>query len=266
MRSTEEAKITTEVKELEHGLKEITYAIKFPAGRHVDTGDYTLKVKNKYGSAESSARLDIFLKPEIEGLKDQSTEPGHTVVFEAVVKANPKPKVTWTRGAENLHSNENCEVIIDLEKELYRLVVSNISVPDAGQYTLTATNNQGETIAKAQVHMHVEKPEFIKLPEDQTIHDYHGTENRVRVKGIPRPSIKWLKDGVEISENEIDEFTKKPKIFTEITGETQVLSDFNVTHFRSKDAGVVSFFLNNLNFLNLIKISKILFKVLCCCI
>lgn len=70
-----------EVKELQHGLKEIKYYLYFPAGRHCDTGSYTLQAKNKYGSVETSAHLDILLKPEIEGFKDQISVPFKTVTF-----------------------------------------------------------------------------------------------------------------------------------------------------------------------------------------
>lgn len=111
--------IKKEVKELDHGLKEIRYFLLFPAGRHCDTGNYQFKAKNKYGSVESSARLDILLKPEIENFKDQASVPNQTVVFEATVHANPKPKVTWTKGGKNVCNNDNCEVIADVDKELY---------------------------------------------------------------------------------------------------------------------------------------------------
>lgn len=107
------------VKELQHGLKEIRYYLYFPAGRHCDTGSYTLKGKNKYDSFETSAHLDILLKPEIEGFKDQISVPFKSVTFEVQIYANPKPKVTWTRNNVNCGNIENCNVIADVEKEVY---------------------------------------------------------------------------------------------------------------------------------------------------
>lgn len=111
--------IKKEVQELEHGLKEIKYFLYFPAGRHVDTGNYEFKAKNKFGSIESSARLDILVKPEIEGFTEQTSVPHQTVVFEVTIRANPKPKVAWTKGNKNLCNSDNCEVIADVEREVY---------------------------------------------------------------------------------------------------------------------------------------------------
>lgn len=107
------------VKELEHGLKEIKYYLYFPAGRHCDTGSYALQAKNKFGQIETSAHLDILLKPEIEGFKDQISVPSKSVTFEVKIYANPKPKVTWTRGNVNCGNIDNCNVIADVEKEVY---------------------------------------------------------------------------------------------------------------------------------------------------
>lgn len=114
-----EAQLKREVKELEHGLKEIRYFVHLSSARHCDTGNYEFKAKNKYGEAESSCRLDILLKPEIEGFKDQISVPNMSVTFEVNVYANPKPKVIWTKGGQNLCSNDNCEVIADAEREVY---------------------------------------------------------------------------------------------------------------------------------------------------
>jgi hypothetical protein len=111
--------ITSTVGELEHNLKDITYTLKFPKARHVDTGDYQVKLKNKYGEADDKCRVDILLKPEIEGLQDKKCLPYEQVIFQATIYANPKPKVTWTKNGENLCNNENCDVIADVEKEVY---------------------------------------------------------------------------------------------------------------------------------------------------
>lgn len=111
--------ISTSVGELEHNLKEITYNMKFPKARHADTGNYVVKIMNKYGATEDSCRVDILLKPEIEGLQDKKCLPYEQVIFQATIYANPKPKVTWTKDGENLCNSDNCDVIADVEKEVY---------------------------------------------------------------------------------------------------------------------------------------------------
>lgn len=111
--------ITSTVGELEHNLKEITYTLRLPKARHFDTGDYYVKLKNKYGEAEDKCRVDILLKPEIEGLQDKKCLPYEQVIFQATIYANPKPKVTWTKDGVNLCNNDNCDVIADVEKEVY---------------------------------------------------------------------------------------------------------------------------------------------------
>lgn len=81
LEETLDVQFKQEVKDLQHGLKEIKYYLYFPAGRHCDTGSYTLQAKNKYGYVETSAHLDILLKPEIEGFKDQISVPFKTVTY-----------------------------------------------------------------------------------------------------------------------------------------------------------------------------------------
>ncbi|KAG4067668.1 hypothetical protein HA402_005440 [Bradysia odoriphaga] len=224
--------IKKEVKELEHGLKEIKYFLYFPAGRHCDTGNYQFKAKNKYGSAESSARLDILLKPEIENFKDQMSVPNQTVVFEATVHANPKPKVTWTKSGKNVCNNDNCEVIADVDKELYTLIVTNVGLEDDGVYTLTASNSVGETVATAKLSCHTEKPHFLKAPQDLVIHDYAEFETKVRAEGIPKPTLHWIKNGKQVK---IDEPGFNVSFGS--ASDTQVTSDFSIEHFSPKDAG-----------------------------
>jgi len=108
-----------------------------------DSGRYELKVKNKYGELATSGWIDVLAKPEISGLNDTKCLPGDTICFEALVQANPKPKVSWTRGNENLCNHENCEVIADVDADKYRLVFQSVSPSEDGKYTITATNSEG---------------------------------------------------------------------------------------------------------------------------
>lgn len=65
------------------------------AGRSSDTGEYTIKAKNEHGEGESSARLDILIRPVIESLKDVTAVPYEDTEFIAVIHANPIAEITW---------------------------------------------------------------------------------------------------------------------------------------------------------------------------
>ena len=51
------ADCSVDVREIELGLKECTYRMTIPSTDLSDTGMYTVKVKNKHGSAESSVSI-----------------------------------------------------------------------------------------------------------------------------------------------------------------------------------------------------------------
>lgn len=82
---------------------EITYFIY--TGRHADTGEYTIQAKNKFGVGESSARLDILLRPEIEGLKDVTAMPYEETTFIAKIQANPIAEVQWLIINNNVYND-----------------------------------------------------------------------------------------------------------------------------------------------------------------
>uniref|UniRef100_A0A1B0DPE4 Uncharacterized protein n=1 Tax=Phlebotomus papatasi TaxID=29031 RepID=A0A1B0DPE4_PHLPP len=227
--------IKSNVKEIENGLKEVTYSLNIPTARHIDTGDYSIKVKNKYGYAEASAHLEVYLKPEIKGLKDQAAEPYDEIIFECIIHANPRPKVVWTKNGQNLCNNDNFEVIADVERETYKLIVKSAGPEEGGSYTVTASNSGGETQGYVQLNLHVEKPTFIKIPEDQQVHDFAEVITKVRAQGVPKPEIKWLKDGEELNMNNRD--STRPRIHVESTSETQIASDMSIEHFNKDLAG-----------------------------
>lgn len=156
VKEDEHLKISLETQELEHGLKKFVATLTFTDAKHFDTGKYEMKASNKHGELSTLGYLDVLSKPEIVGLKDQMCLPYDTVVFDAIVYANPKPKVVWTRNGENLCNNENWEVIADVDAEKYRLVLQTAQVTDGGRYTITATNAQGTTTQDFKLKMNGE--------------------------------------------------------------------------------------------------------------
>ncbi|XP_034109415.1 obscurin isoform X3 [Drosophila albomicans] len=261
LQASEALLLKTEVKELEHGLKQFTCELSVPKAEIKDSGRYELKVKNKHGEFATNGAIDVLAKPEISGLVDLKCLPGETVCFEALVPANPKPKVTWTRGNENLCNNENCEVIADVDGDKYRIVFQSVVPSEDGKYTITAVNSEGRADSEFNLHVlakenislgetepktlratttgGVEKPTFIVPPENQVIHDFKPVSTNVKVHGVPTPTVEWLKDDKPIDLKAINSLTQQKAYSTASTdiASDQVESVFDIAHFNATDVG-----------------------------
>jgi hypothetical protein len=60
------------------------------------------------------------------------------------------------------------------------------------------------------------------------------------VKGVPKPTVAWYRNGNPINTDEIEPASGKPKNKITVSGDTQVASEFHLTHFNPKDADNVS--------------------------
>nr|XP_037866814.1 obscurin isoform X5 [Bombyx mori] len=228
---TPDATIVTsaDTKDIEHGLKECTFTLQIPTGRHADTGNYTIQAKNKYGVGESSARLDILLRPEIEGLKDVSAVPYEETTFVANVRANPIAEIQWSKDGYVIKPSSHIEISEDKDAEKYQLTVKKVGMDDAGVYTLTAKNEIGETAQQAKLIIRTGEPIFTKPLKKQTVKDYDDCTLKVRCDGEPKPEVKWYVNGKEITNDD------RHTVTTEVGG--QVDSELDIKHFNSDDTG-----------------------------
>lgn len=48
-------------KEIGDGIKECTFTLKIPAGRHEDTGEFKITATNKWASADSSVSIFFYV-------------------------------------------------------------------------------------------------------------------------------------------------------------------------------------------------------------
>ncbi|CAH0724488.1 unnamed protein product, partial [Brenthis ino] len=226
-----DATLVTDVesKDLEHDIKECTFTLHIPTGRHADTGIYTVQAKNKYGIGESSARLDILLRPEVEPLKDITTVPFEETTFITKIRANPIAEVKWSKDGYVIVPSDRLEIIEDRSAETFSLVVKSVTIEDAGVYSVTAKNELGETVQQAKLNVHTDKPAFVRPLQKQIVKDYDDVTLRVRCDGVPKPQVTWYLNGKEVAGDE------RHAVATEIGG--QVDSELEIKHFGASDAG-----------------------------
>ncbi|XP_025192239.1 obscurin isoform X4 [Melanaphis sacchari] len=224
------ADFTVDSSEIANGLKECTFTMTIPTSELSDTGLYRVKATNKFDSAECSARLDIVMKPEIEGFHDITVIPSMEAVFEAIIHAVPKPKIVWTINGKDLSEREFVDLTSEeLEKDItkFKIVIGNVNPEEEGEYVVKAWNKVGETIAIAHLKLHTEEPSFVKLMEDLTVQEYEEVQLSVRVNGIPKPKITWFKNGeVIIPDLRISIHTNE---------EGQIKSTLSIDHFSDLD-------------------------------
>ncbi|XP_063239264.1 obscurin-like [Bacillus rossius redtenbacheri] len=229
LKPSERLVFSTDVKELENGLKECTYAMRIASGQHGDTGVYKVAATNKHGCNETEARLDVLLVPEISELKDAMRIPHESLELEVVILANPRPQVVWTRDGKQLSDGEHTAVSEDPVREVYGLAIRDVAPEDDGLYVVTARNSRGETSRQARLTVHSEMPSLVKKLENQVVKAYDDAEFMVRSNGVPRPQIKWFKDGRELRTGD--------RITIEAGSEVLESSHLLIKHFQESDEG-----------------------------
>ncbi|CAL7949959.1 unnamed protein product [Xylocopa violacea] len=224
-------KFTQQNKPASDKLTETTVTLTVPKCSKDDIGEYTLKLKNKYGEAESSAFLNLLLAPEIDELKDVMANVGESLTWEATVKGNPKPDITWTKDGTVLESGDRFEFEEDKRNNKFRLIIKKVEVDDKGTYQIVAKNNLGEASAEANLTTHTETPIFMKELANVDCKDRANLDLKVRVTGIPKPTLTWLKDGNVVQEDD------RHQITTHVDG--IVDSTYSIIKFSANDVGVV---------------------------
>ncbi|CAG9826983.1 unnamed protein product [Diabrotica balteata] len=222
--------LESEDTEIEDGLKECTYSLAIPRCETSATGKYTIKAKNKWGEAESSANLSIVMRPEIDGPNDVKVVPGDATEFTVVIQANPEPQVVWTKDGVVVQASDLIKIVEDKANKTYKLVFKQVLLGDEGYYKVTATNQLGDASSEARLKTITERPKFITgLVDDQVEHTGEVTL-MVRADGLPKPEIRWFFNGKPIVEDD------NRKIVT--TSDAQVTSKLIITNFDESTAGI----------------------------
>ncbi|XP_065224953.1 titin-like isoform X4 [Planococcus citri] len=168
---------------LDHdGRTELTIANVKPQ----DSGIYTCTATNAIGSAETNTRIEVFSKHSEPSDSNSQTpdelyskEPkflvkprsckaheGDHVIIECEIIGDPKPHVTWLRDRLKLEYYRDCDDFkLSSAGSYYQLEIPRARFDHTGAYTVTASNEHGET--KALVSLQVYSKDLLADTETE---------------------------------------------------------------------------------------------------
>jgi hypothetical protein len=140
----------------------------------------------------------------VQKLQPVISEPQKPVILKGEVDGNPFPDIKWFFNETELSNTERYEMTS--EKSNVSLKIKSIKESDVGIYTCQAINPGG--VATSRTNVIVQEPEevgeapsFITPLKITVPEDKDKAIVTCQVHGIPKPTVKWYKEEVEIVPN-----------------------------------------------------------------
>ncbi|XP_036354448.1 hemicentin-1-like isoform X2 [Octopus sinensis] len=178
-----------------HYRMQHTGTLEFVQVKINDSGKYKCIVSNKAGNATKEYKLSVQVPPKLingEQLNLKVTV-NHEIALPCHAEGFPKPDIIWRRKSKILSNEKGITILNNGTLVLHRPTLS-----DSGTYACIAQNNAGSAIG--QIHLEVQVPPKISVNTSR----YTTQEDKSVVLlcdslGIPKPTIRWTKDGQELA-------------------------------------------------------------------
>ncbi|OXB72513.1 UNVERIFIED_CONTAM: hypothetical protein H355_016382 [Colinus virginianus] len=173
-------------------------SMKISETRVSDSGMYFCVATNIAGNVTQSVKLSVNVPPKIQrGPQIMKVQVGHRVDIPCSAQGSPPPAITWFRGSS--------AVPIDSGHSTHSLggalSISSIQLSNAGIYRCIASNVAGSDTSEITIQVQGNLDPPYNNPFQERV-----VNQRIAfpcpVKGVPKPVIKWLHNGRELTGRE----------------------------------------------------------------
>ncbi|KAM3875993.1 hemicentin-1 [Diretmus argenteus] len=171
-------------------------SMKISEARVSDSGLYVCVASNIAGNLTQSVHLSVLVPPSIQaGPRVMKVQLGHPVDLPCVARGVPEPTLTWVKDGKRYPVTPDGS-----------LALSHVGLDDEGTYTCTASNTAGTD--EAHVQLLVQVPPVVEILEPPFNSPLQERVANQRIafpcpaKGLPKPVIRWLRNGQELTGNE----------------------------------------------------------------
>ncbi|XP_065581369.1 protogenin B-like isoform X2 [Artemia franciscana] len=170
-----------------------------------DSGNYRCVAKNPISGRVRKSRpgqLSVDPVPS-QGLRFVSPPQsgkvfvhlGGQTFFECAVNGAENIQVSWTLNGQPFLTDRNSTVRPFLGKaDEDILILANVSINNTGEYACNATDGQN-FLTKVWRVVVMEPPRLVQMPRSSVYPTAKTARLECEVRGIPKPDIRWLKDG-----------------------------------------------------------------------
>ncbi|XP_031431207.1 LOW QUALITY PROTEIN: hemicentin-1 [Clupea harengus] len=171
--------------------------------RVADSGLYVCVASNIAGNFTQTVRLSVHVPPSIQpGPRLMKVQVGHPVELPCVAQGVPEPSISWLKDGTALEvSRGNYRSSVDGS-----LTLRKVGLDDEGVYTCRASNIAGQDEANIQILVQVPPVVEVSEPPFNSPLQERVANQRIAfpcpAKGTPKPVIKWLRNGEELTGGE----------------------------------------------------------------
>ncbi|XP_009994580.1 PREDICTED: striated muscle-specific serine/threonine-protein kinase-like [Chaetura pelagica] len=178
------------------------------AAERADTGFYTCKAVNEYGTKQCEAKLEVRARPECQSLaivvplQDVVVGAGELALFECMVAGPPDMDVDWlSRGRLLQPALLKCKMHFDGRK--CKLLLTSVHEDDSGIYTCKLSTAKDELTCSARLTVQPSvQPLFTRKLEDVDVVEGRTARFDCMISGTPPPVVIWTHFGKPVQEGE----------------------------------------------------------------
>ncbi|XP_034035488.1 hemicentin-1 [Thalassophryne amazonica] len=170
-----------------------------PSGN--ETGEFTCTAANAAGYASRKVQLTVYVRPRSSSNAGGSSEPsrvsaieGEDVILPCVVHSFPLPTISWAKERQLISPFSPRHTHLPSGS----MRISETRASDSGLYVCVASNIAGNLTQSVELDVLV-PPRIQAGPRVMKVQVGHHVELTCVVRGVPKPSITWTKDGQRYS-------------------------------------------------------------------